>query len=898
MRFQAGSAADAEPWQQSAREKIFCLMMGGAQPKRSPLDPKVIRRIEVPGSSYVLEEMTLQALPDRRAHVWLARPLRAKSRVGAVLAIHGHGGSGEEVVRGQGLYWYGRTLAEMGYVVIAPDVGQHTLQHTNWSLMGERTWDALRCVDYLVTLPEVDPDRLGVAGLSLGGETTMYVAALDPRIKIACSSGWLTTVANMKNGHCACFNFPGLEEHFDFSDIFACIAPRVLVCELGEQERAPGGFPVDIGRRALEEIRSAYRVFQAETNLTLTAHPGPHVFCGQDFFSKLDSKPARPPNILWITAEDLSPNLGCYGDAYARTPHLDALASQGICYKGAFATAPVCSPARSCLITGLYATSLGTQRLRSQFPVPQFVRGFPAWLGEVGYFTANNVKTDYNLFNEAAFIRDCWNECSMNAHWRNRKPGQPFFAVFNLMTTHQSRTSVWPPAQFEKEVGSQLAPEERHDPARAPLPPYYPDTLEARRQWARYHDCITVMDKEVGKILKQLSEDQLDEDTIVFFYGDNGMGLPRGKRCLWDTGLQVPLLVRFPEKYRWMAPVAQGTATDRLVSFVDFAPTILSLCGIRAPAHMQGEAFLGRYARPPRKYVFGARDRVDEAFDLSRSVRDHRFLYIRNFMPHCSWFAPEAYSDGSTFRRELRQQADQNKLGGGPLTYTAPRKAIEELYDTQADPHQVHNLASSAEHKEILERLRAVLHDWMLSSRDAGFLTEPQMRERIGESGTPLDLAQSESKYPLARLLDAAGLVGRPEAVSRQTILLKDPEDGIRYWAAVGLRAAGTNAQPAHAVLREALTDPSPVVRIEAAAALAGMDETKDSLPLLAKELNEQPPDVALHAARALQLLEGRSKPVWPIMRQVLERARNQEMTVGDPAMFLRFSLESAVSAP
>ena len=287
MRFQAKSPAEARLWQRAAREKLMGLMMGGKAPQRVELDVKVVRRIDVPAGGYVLEELTIQTLPDRRAHAWLARPLRPKGKVGAVLAINGHGGNGEEVVRGTSLYWYGHRMIEMGYVVIAPDVGQHELQDANWSLMGERTWDALRCLDYVCTLPEVDADRIAVAGLSLGGETTMYVAALDERVKAACSSGWLTTVANMKNGHCPCFNFAGLEESFDFSDIFACVAPRLLVCELGEKERAPGGFPVTIGRQAMEEIRAAYRVLDAEANVTLTVHPGPHVFNGQDFFPKL-----------------------------------------------------------------------------------------------------------------------------------------------------------------------------------------------------------------------------------------------------------------------------------------------------------------------------------------------------------------------------------------------------------------------------------------------------------------------------------------------------------------------------------------------------------------------------------------------------------------------------------
>ena len=242
------------------------------------------------------------------------------------------------------------------------------------------------------------------------------------------------------------------------------------------------------------------------------------------------------------------------------------------------------------------------------------------------------------------------------------------------MTTHQSRTSVWPHEQFEREIGAKLSPEERHDPTAANLPPFYPDSIEARRAWARYHDCITLLDRQVSEMLKQLKEDGLDDDTIVFFYGDHGMGMPRGKRVLEDSGLRVPLIVRVPEKWQHLAPAAPGSATDRLVSFVDFAPTVLSLCGVEIPDYMQGSAFLGPAAGEPRQYVYGARDRVDEVFDLSRSVRDGRWLYIRNFMPHRSWMAPEYYSDQSTFRRDLKRMAAAGQLNPAQLTYAAPRR--------------------------------------------------------------------------------------------------------------------------------------------------------------------------------------------------------------------------------
>jgi len=287
MRFTATTKRDAVRWQNQVRGKLFVLMMGGAKPKAPPLDPKILTRTAGLDDNYTLEELSLQTLPDRRVHAWLAVPKERKGKVGAVLALHGHGGNGKEMVHGESLYWYGRELAKMGYVVISPDIGQHKLQHTNWTLMGERLWDALRCIDYLETRPEVNKKRIAVAGLSLGGETTMYVAAMDTRIKAANSSGWLTTIDNMKHGHCPCWNFPGLEQNFDFADIFACIAPRPLVLEIGEKESAPGGFPVDIARLAFEQIKPAYRVFGAENNLRLDIHPGGHVFHGVVFWPQL-----------------------------------------------------------------------------------------------------------------------------------------------------------------------------------------------------------------------------------------------------------------------------------------------------------------------------------------------------------------------------------------------------------------------------------------------------------------------------------------------------------------------------------------------------------------------------------------------------------------------------------
>jgi len=601
------------------------------------------------------------------------------------------------------------------------------------------------------------------------------------------------------------------------------------------------------------------------------------------------------PNILWLTAEDMSPNMGCYGDEQALTPRLDELAKQGVRYDRAFSTAPVCSPSRSCLITGMYATSLGTQRLRSAFPVPADVQPFTVPLREAGYYCTNNVKTDYNLRDEQDFIRRAWDESSNKAHWRGKRDGKPFFAVFNFMTTHQSRTSAWSQEEFEKEVGSKLSMGERHDPAHMIPPPFYPDTPGAKQAWARYHDCITLMDRQAGEILDQLAADGLAEDTIVFFYADHGMGMPRGKRCLQDSGLRVPLIVRIPKKWAQLAPASPGSVSDRLVSFVDFAPTVLSLCGVKRLTQFQGTAFLGTDAGMPREFVYGARDRVDEAFDVARSVRDGRWLYIRNFMPHLSWMQPEGYSDQSTFRRELQRLAKENKLEGGARMYAAPRRPLEELYDTQADPAQLHNLASDVVQQDKLEQMRSELRQWQIETRDAGFITEPDLWSRLKPGETPCGIAQMDARYPLARLLDAADAVGRDDKAAYQHQLLHDADPGVRYWAALGLRTRTKLDDEDRTALRAALKDTSPVVRIEAAAALAGHGETEPTLPVLREALNDPSREIALHAARALELLGPAAHPLHADMQSVLETMRKAEKSSDTMAMFVRFALEAAL---
>jgi N-sulfoglucosamine sulfohydrolase len=599
------------------------------------------------------------------------------------------------------------------------------------------------------------------------------------------------------------------------------------------------------------------------------------------------------PNILWITAEDMSPNLGCYGDAFARTPNLDAFAKQSVRYTRAFATAPVCAPSRACLITGAYATSLGNPHLRCEMTLPPFVQSYAKLLRDAGWFTANNVKTDYNLRDESAFIRASWNRSDAQAHWRQRASGQPFFSVFNLMETHQSRASVWPAEQFENEIAARLKQSERADPAKVPLPPIWPDTPSARRAMARYYDCIAAMDQRVGAILRELEADGLADDTIVFFYSDHGMGMPGGKRLLHDRGMRVPLLVRFPKKWQHLAPGVPGAVVDRLVSFVDFAPTVLSLAGLPAPGHLQGVAFLGPAAGAPREFVFGARDRVDEAIDTARSVLDTRWLYIRNFRPHLSWAPPEGYSDQSPFRRELVAAARADELSVGPMTWLAPTRAPEELYDTEADPWQLHNLAAMPEHRATLERLRGQLRAWMIETRDLGLLPETDLLSRAG-GDSPYELARKRGAYPVERVLATAELVGQPGSVAKLARALRDKDAGVRYWAAVGLRAVGAKASGERSALRRALKDESSAVRIEAAGALAALGDRAAVSGVLTAELNSTDWNATLHAARTLQLLGATAEPAWPAMRERLVLAREQEGKE-TLAMFVRFALEAAL---
>lgn len=522
----------------------------------------------------------------------------------------------------------------------------------------------------------------------------------------------------------------------------------------------------------------------------------------------MQAQSARP-NILWLTCEDISPNLGCYGDAYAVTPNLDELAKRSVRYLHAWSNAPVCAPARTTIISGMYPPSTGGEHMRSMTHLAPTQKMYPVYLREAGYYCTNNVKEDYNLEHTGKV----WDESSNKAHWRNRKPGQPFFAIFNNVGTHES--------QIRKRPHTFV-----HDPAKARVPAYHPDTPETRQDWAEYYDNITAMDKWAAGLLADLKKDGLDEDTIVFFYGDHGSGMPRSKRWPFNSGLQVPLLVHIPEKWRSLAPkdyVAGGTS-ERLVSFVDLAPTLLSLAGIPKPSYYQGHAFLGTHAAPEQPYVYGFRGRMDERYDMVRSVRDKRYVYVRNFMPHRIYGQYIAYMFQTPTTSKWYELYNQGKLNDAQRKFWE-KKPAEELYDLQSDPDEVKNLAQVAEHRKTLERMRKAQHDLAVQIRDVGYLPEDEIHRRSG-ADAPYTMGHDVARFDARKIIGAADVATRSPKASDLLKLIADADSGVRYWGATGFLVAGEPAaKPNLAAIEKLLNDDCPSVKIVAAEVVAAYGE-------------------------------------------------------------------------
>ncbi len=559
------------------------------------------------------------------------------------------------------------------------------------------------------------------------------------------------------------------------------------------------------------------------------------------------------PNILWLVSEDHSPFLGCYGDPIAHTPNIDALAAKGVLYTRAYANAPVCAPSRFGILTGCHPESNApAQHMRAMANLPMVMRTYPEYLRSLGYYCTNNDKTDYNCNVEPERI---WNESSAKAHWRGRPQGAQFMAVFNHMTTHESR--LFGPKPVEGPV----------TPDQVRIPPYLPDTSAMRTDFASYYNLIARMDGEIGARLKELEADGLAEDTIIFYYSDHGGVLPRSKRYCYEEGLRVALIVHVPPKWQHLCPMPMGSEVGEPVSLVDLAPTLLSLAGVPRPAQMHGTAFLGSEAGKPAGLAFGMRDRMDERYDLVRTACDGRFRYIRNYMPHRPW---GVYSSFEWIAKGY-QSWDEARIAG-TLTPEQSRffgrKPYEELYDLQADPFQLTNLARDAGQAATLAQFRNALDAHMQAIRDNGFIPE-------GEPGEGFAATRSDAAYPLSRIMTVASMAARGEAsnVRRLAALLAHRHAVIRYWAATGLVILGEAALPARGALAEAVArDKSEAVHIAAAEALAAIGDAATALPVLEQAIAPgRPIPERLMALNALDALDERARPVLPAIKAIVD---------------------------
>jgi len=565
------------------------------------------------------------------------------------------------------------------------------------------------------------------------------------------------------------------------------------------------------------------------------------------------------PNILWVTIEDTSPQfIGCYGDENASTPVIDNLAEEGVRFTNAFSTGTVCSPSRTAIITGVKTYKAGTGNHRSKYPVPEFMKGFPYYLQQQGYYTTNNVKTDYNVAGEKEFIAEAWNESSNKAGWWDRKPGQPFFAVFNYNESHQSRTMTETYGWYLKNVLEHLAPEERIGENEFEMPPFYRDSPEMRKQFARVYNSIKLTDNRIGELLARLEADNLKDSTIIFFYADHGEGMPRGKTNGINYGYRVPFIIWFPEMYKHLSPWGTaGVTTDELIDFTDLAPTLVSLAGGELPEHLEGRPFLGGKRSVPVNHLHLSSDRSDNGIDMVRSVTDGKFVYSRNYMPYIYEARYIRYMEIGEIKQHMRKDWAENKLNPLQKSLFEPRPA-EFLFDIENDLWETKNLAEEPEFQPVLEKMRRLLKEEVLKSRDVMFLPEYEIG-LLSDSTTAYEFRLDAEKYPLEEIYEAASLAGfrGKEVAEKQLELLSDENPVIRYWAILGLRSQNSEIlKPFSEKILEAMDDEYPPVAVLASAIAYGIFNDKTAEENLKKFCARKNLDISLMAVYSLLYFE------------------------------------------
>lgn len=542
---------------------------------------------------------------------------------------------------------------------------------------------------------------------------------------------------------------------------------------------------------------------------------------------------ADKPNILWICVEDASAHISCYGETAIQTPNIDKLASEGVLFEKAFVSAPVCSSSRSAMVSGMYQTTSGFLHHRSQrfkgkggenkayfdsYKVPTELKLVPLIFKENGYYISNATKTDYNF--EAGNIYDS------KKGWSGRKKGQPFFAQIQL-SGGKSRKS-------DKGV----------DRSKMKLPPYYPNTEIMRDDWAHYLGSWIKVDIEVQKIMAGLKKSGELKNTYVFFWTDHGVSHIRGKQFLYDEGIQVPLIIRFPDGDN------KGAVRKDMVNHIDIPVTSLELAGIEVPSYMQGKSIFNKKYKE-QEYIYTARDRCDETVDILRSVRTQKFKYIRNFLPHCSHMQRSQYKEGKKMVAEAKKLFAEGKLNSLQAKAFQPTRPVEELYDLENDPFETKNLASDSAHQETLIRLRNQLKGWMIETKDMGLIPEPILEDLGKKYGSKYAILKAPENKTLVNDLINIIEAGERGDSSKIKEGVKSPRAEIRYWA---VKAIGNKkVKELKAEVEKLLKDSDATVRVSAAESFAQFGEFKRASELLAKEITNPNLLVGLYAIRAIE---------------------------------------------
>ena len=604
-----------------------------------------------------------------------------------------------------------------------------------------------------------------------------------------------------------------------------------------------------------------------------------------------DNSSAEKPNILWLTVEDSSYyEFGCYGNPSVKTPNIDSLAEKGIQFLNAWSTAPQCSPARASIISGCYATSYGTDYHRQKYSVPPKLYFFTQFLQQAGYFCTNNHKTDYNSKSSECKV---WDECSTKATYNSsrRQRDRPFFSVFNFTATHMSRVR-----SFHLQ-GRRDFTQEGLNPSNLELPPHLPDLPEVRSDYAFHLSGIQEVDLWVGLFLKDLKKQNLEDNTIIFFFSDHGGVLPRGKGFVYETGLRVPLIVYLPTKWQHLSNIKPGTKSKQLVNFVDLAPTILSLANVQPLDSMHGKAFLGNYQSLPQKMQFGFRTNQQYHYDPSRAATDGQFKYIRNYIPYKPLGLRNFYQWGvpsyQAWDRYVLEKQDQKAIWRQPYL----TKPAEMLFELNKDPFELKNLATNEAYGDILSKFRSAISQHVREIKDLGFIIIS-----VREKSQALYTWVRENQYPHEELITAAEIASEDNAQNFEKLLeyLQSDRAEFRFWGASGFAYLGSlqivNDCPASLI--NALQDANSEVAATAAEAVCYLGRGDLGFPVLMTHL-EQKMTPAYSSLETISLSEKYSQQMYPYLAQLAEFAKQpSDGTLNDRGLAARSILVNLGKLP